>query len=79
MKKLLAVLALALFLGGISATAIAATRPETVAVTQGEEEKKSEQKTKATKTEATAKSDECAKHDEAKKESSSKSEGECKK
>lgn len=81
MKKVLAILALALFLGGISATAVAATVDSPVAIELGEEEKKSEEKKSDKKEETTAKSGDCSKScEEEKKSDCSKScEGESKK
>ena len=81
MKKVLAILALALFLGGISATAVAATVDSPVAIELGEEEKKSEEKKSDNKDKTTAKSADCSKScEEEKKSDCSKScEGESKK
>ena len=64
MKKGLAILALALFIGGTSATAIAATIDTPVATELREDDKKKAEKTdkkaKATKSEATKKSSDCS-------------------
>jgi hypothetical protein len=74
MKKVLAMLALALFLGGISATAIAAPAESYVAIELNEEEKKSEKKAEK-KSEATKSSDcskECSKKCDGEKKDSKK-------
>lgn len=69
MKKSLAILALALFIGGMSATAIAATIDTPVAIElQDDDKKKTETKT-ATKKEATKESSDCAKSSKAEKKS----------
>ena len=81
MKKILAILALALFLGGTGATAIAATIDNPVATELREDDKK-EKKTEETakKSEATAKSEDCSKSEAKKKSDCSKTcEGESKK
>ena len=74
MKKVLAILALALFIGGTSATAIAATIDTPVATELREDDKKkaakTEKKSKATKkSEATKKSSDCSKSCEGQKKS----------
>jgi hypothetical protein len=79
MKKILAMIALALFLGGISASAVAASYSSTSTVVLSEDEKKGEDNKEAKKSEATSKSGECTKTGEAKKSDCSKTcEGESK-
>jgi len=68
MKKTLAIIALALFIGGTSATAIAATIDTPVAIELQEDDKKKADKSKK-KSEATAKSSDCAKSCEGEKKS----------
>ncbi|MCP4310935.1 MAG: hypothetical protein GY790_06700 [Bacteroidetes bacterium] len=68
MKKTLAILALALFIGGISATAIAATIDTPVAIELREDDKKKADKSKK-KTEATKTSSDCSKSCEGEKKS----------
>jgi len=70
MKKALAILALVLFMGGFSVTAVAATIDSKATIELAEEEKKSEKKSEskdceATK-ESTAKSSDCSKECEKK-------------
>jgi hypothetical protein len=80
MKKTLAILALALFIGGTSATAIAANIDTPVAIELREDDKKKAAKSEK-KTEATKKSSDCAKSCEGEKKSdcSKSCEGESKK
>ncbi|MFH0757380.1 MAG: hypothetical protein V2B15_08845 [Bacteroidota bacterium] len=71
MKKTLAILALVLFMGGISATAVAATVDSKVTIVAAEDEKKteetkSESKDCEAKKETTAKSSDCSKGEEKK-------------
>ncbi len=68
MKKTLAILALALFIGGTGATAIAATIDSPQAIELREDDKKKAEKSEK-KTEATKKSSDCSKTCETKKES----------
>ncbi len=68
MKKALAILALALFIGGTSATAIAATIDTPVATELREDDKKKAKKTEK-KAEATKKSSDCSKSCEGEKKS----------
>ena len=78
MKKTLAILALALFLGGVSATAIAATISSPVATELREDDKKKAETTE-NKTEATKKSSDCSKSCEGEKKSDCSSKEESKK
>jgi len=68
MKKVLAIIALALFIGGTSATAIAATIDTPVAIELREDDKKKTEKTEK-KAEATKKSSDCSKSCEGEKKS----------
>ncbi len=68
MKKVLAILALALFIGGTSATAIAGTIDTPVATELREDDKKKAAKTEK-KSEATKKSSDCSKSCEGEKKS----------
>ena len=68
MKKVLAILALALFIGGTSATAIAATIDTPVATELRDDDKKKAEKTEK-KAEATKKSSDCSKSCEGEKKS----------
>jgi hypothetical protein len=62
MKKVLAILALALFLGGISAPAIAAISDNAAQIVLAEDEPKKKETKKAKKSEkATTKSSDCSK------------------
>jgi len=65
MKKVLAILALTLFIGGISATAVAAS-VNSPAIELHEDDKKSEEKKSDTKAEATKKSGDCSSECESK-------------
>jgi len=67
MKKTLAIIALALFIGGTSATAIAATIDSPQVIELREDDKKKAKKSKK-KSEATKKSSDCAKTCEEQKE-----------
>ena len=78
MKKGLAILALALFIGGTSATVIAATFDTPVATELREDDKKKATKT-ANKTEATKKSSDCSSSCQGEKKSDCSSKGESKK
>ena len=79
MKKTLAIFALALFIGGTGATAIAATIDSPQVIEFREDDKKKAQKSEK-KTEATKKTSDCSKTSETKKESDcSKTCGESKK
>lgn len=79
MKKTLAIFALALFIGGTSATAIAATIDSPQLIELREDDKKKAEKSEK-KSEATKKTSDCSKTCETKKESDcSKSCGESKK
>ena len=68
MKKALAIIALALFIGGTSATAIAATIDTPVAIELREDDKKKAEKTEK-KAEATKKSSDCSKSCQGEKKS----------
>jgi len=80
MKKTLAILALALFIGGTSATAIAASIDTPIAIELREDDKKKAKKSEK-KTKATKKSSDCSKSckDEKKSDCSKSCEGESKK
>ena len=74
MKKVLAIIALALFIGGTSASAIAATIDTPVATELREDDKKKAEKTEkkadtTKKSEATKKSSDCSKSCEGEKKS----------
>jgi hypothetical protein len=80
MKKVLAVLALAIFLGGISATAIAATVRTSSTYQLYEEEKKADEKKSEAKTESSSKkSGECSKECTKSKECTSEKTSDCSK
>ena len=70
MKKVLAIIALALFIGGTSATAIAATidTPQATELREDDKKKKKAEKTEK-KAEATKKSSDCSKSCEGEKKS----------
>ena len=68
MKKTLAIIALALFIGGTSATAIAATIDSPQVIELREDDKKKAKKSEK-KSEATNKSSDCSKACETKEES----------
>ena len=78
MKKVLAIIALALFIGGTSVTAIAATIDSPVATELREDDKKKAE-TSETKSKATKKSSDCAKSCEGEKKSDCSSKEESKK
>ena len=69
MKKVLAIMALALFIGGTSATAIAATIDTPVATELREDDKKKKAEKTEKKAEATKKSSDCSKSCEGEKKS----------
>lgn len=69
MKKVLIILALALFVGGISATAIAAINYSPVATELKGEDKKAEKKKSEKEATSTSKSGDCAKSCEGEKKS----------
>jgi len=82
MKKVLAIIALALFIGGTGATAIAATIDAPVSIELREDEKKDKKTENTTKkSEATQKSSDCTKSagGEKKSDCSKSCEGESKK